>query len=334
MNSKLQICIPTYNRPRQICESIGLLAEYQKELFFSVLIIDNNSSSDWWSDIELTKDMAIRRNVANIGGQANVMRCIEESDGDYIWIVGDDDHLDKECIATVIDSIKKNPSVDIFNFRCIAPGHLPRRNEYLGSNPIEFFRNIGSLGQIYYVVGYVYKRKRVLPFLRPAYMELGCLAPHVMIALRSVDLSLCVSNAVVHTWEQTSSHSDSLSPIPVLMRVPRLVGLSSSFTEYRLFYGLVRGAKSNFLHPARLLIVALQQSEISPSRLLNFRLAISYLYNSEFKVPTIRGLGVVVLILCVALSPIILGGLMRKLITNLALKKTGVPVYSTSDDRI
>jgi glycosyltransferase involved in cell wall biosynthesis len=334
MNPKLQICIPTYNRPVQIRESIALLAKYQKQVSFSVLVIDNNSNTDWWSEIELNKDIVIKRNVANIGGQANVMRCIEEAQGDYIWIVGDDDHLDLKCIETVIENVQANPSVDIFNFRCVAPGHFTSRNEYFGSNPVDFFRSIGSLGQIYYVVGYVYKRSRVLPFLRPAYMELGSLAPHVMIALRSVGLQLCVSNAVVHTWQQTSSHADSLSPVPVLMRVPRLVALSQSLAEYTLFYGLIRKAKTQFLHPARLLIIALQQSETSPSRMENLKLALSYLYNSELKVPTIRGMGVVLLILGVVLSPSIFGGLLRKLIAKLARKRMGVPIYSTSDDRI
>ena len=101
----LTICIPTYNRPdkvrQRVIELLPQLNDYVK-----ILIIDNASVNPVSNVIEDLisgiNSLKIIRNKYNIGMSANLARCIEYVDTEWLWILGDDDLV--KCSA--IDQIK------------------------------------------------------------------------------------------------------------------------------------------------------------------------------------------------------------------------------------
>lgn len=101
----LTICIPTYNRPDEIRQRIIELLPQLND-FVKIIIIDNASVfpvadiiGDLITDIDAVK---VVRNKYNIGMSANLARCIECADTDWLWILGDDDLV----TSSAIDQIK------------------------------------------------------------------------------------------------------------------------------------------------------------------------------------------------------------------------------------
>lgn len=97
----LSICIPTYNRSEKVRELLKYL-EYEiekvEDLKFQFEIIVGDNSSD-----KLTQDICINtklykqntlkyiKNESNIGLIGNVLNLASKSNGEYVWIMGDDD---------------------------------------------------------------------------------------------------------------------------------------------------------------------------------------------------------------------------------------------------
>jgi glycosyltransferase involved in cell wall biosynthesis len=110
INKRLTIAIPTYNRLRYLKD---LLEELIKQCKFypeiEILISDNNSTDGTWEYIQdaaqTVNQIRIVRNETNIGADANFIRCVEQSIGEYIWLFGDDETLCEEAIKNVITTL-------------------------------------------------------------------------------------------------------------------------------------------------------------------------------------------------------------------------------------
>lgn len=115
--NKLTIGIPTFNRFQDLKKTVNFFIEEgvlgNPDVEF---LISDNSSSDNTQDylLELKEsynNIIINRNAFNIGAEGNFCRIIELSNSQYVWIVGDDDELQKGVVSRVISLLKKyNPS--------------------------------------------------------------------------------------------------------------------------------------------------------------------------------------------------------------------------------
>ena len=106
--TKLEIVLITYNRNNLLRNTLTKLASspFSK---CKITILDNCSSDN---TIETVKGMVnlfprlhIITNKINIGGNANIIRAAEISNGIYTWILCDDDKYDFSDCEDVIDSI-------------------------------------------------------------------------------------------------------------------------------------------------------------------------------------------------------------------------------------
>lgn len=331
----LQICIPTYNREDALVENIRRLKSFQHELDFKILIVDN--ATDDFSSSSLLDDLvaegtAVVKNPTNIGGQANVLRCFEASNSEYVWIVGDDDFLDANGIAAVLNELSLDGETDVFNFRCEAPHHLKARSQYRGELRSEFIRSIGNLGALYYVVGYVFKRSSVLPYLKNAYLNLNYFCPHVALFMNAHNLQYKSSNTCVHVWQEVSSKDNSLSPVPLLMNVPLILQNTSSFSELRILKRYVREAKKHFISPLKLPLAIIQTGVVLERSTAAWMLR-KYWMNNERQVPTFSGLLCVLYLFVYWLSPVLTSSLSTRVL-GLFQKSVAIPKYVMSDKRI
>lgn len=332
----LEICIPTFNRPVQLRKNIDSLLELRKKFRFRILVIDNCSSINLFDERSYTgiDGLTFIRNGANVGGQANVLRCFEYSQSEYLWIIGDDDFVGENAINTALQTINENREVDIFNLRCLAPGHDVQRKEYKGVNRKEFFRSIGTINAIYYVVGYIFKAQAVKGNLRIAYLNLNYFCPHLSVVFAAREAYFYSSNRLIHTWTEESDTENSLSPFPLLLSVPNVLSEARSTSEYLLLWKYLRRSKKNFIHPLKLVFVVLECAKSGVSRKANVIKCLNYLQRNEVRIPTIIGIMSVLVSFIISLSAPFSVTICEILLRKFRLKGRRIKQYSVSDERI
>lgn len=115
-NKLLNIVIPTYNRPEAIKKQVKRILPFLTSEV-QLYVLDNHSATEVYalfSEDELSK-FTIIRHPTNIGGDANIARCLEMSN-QWIWTLGDDDPIKDGSIDIVLDIIKNNSDVCYINF--------------------------------------------------------------------------------------------------------------------------------------------------------------------------------------------------------------------------
>jgi len=115
----LSICIPTYNRPKQLpnCLHSIYLAKKNSNLDFEVCISDNGSNYDITKIINEYQDklnIKLNRNEVNLGYQPNLLRVISIAQGEYVWAIGDDDLLMPDSLKIMEKLFLDNRDVDFF----------------------------------------------------------------------------------------------------------------------------------------------------------------------------------------------------------------------------
>lgn len=107
----LSICIPTYNRLPYLRELLGFLFPQIDLVGKGVveLVVSDNVSTDGTADYLRSMRKAYLRwwtNETNIGGDRNFLKCIQEAEGDYVWLVGDDDLIAPDAVGRVLRCVE------------------------------------------------------------------------------------------------------------------------------------------------------------------------------------------------------------------------------------
>jgi hypothetical protein len=117
----LTIAIPTYERPYNLINLFkSLIKEYSKlddtkKSYINIYISDNTrSEKNIIINKELVQDFkkVINKtyydfNKYNIGGNYNILKCIEYPDSGWVWVIGDDDILVNNSLNYIFDLIQK-----------------------------------------------------------------------------------------------------------------------------------------------------------------------------------------------------------------------------------
>ena len=104
----LTICIPTYNRAEKVRERVlELLPQLVSGV--KIIIIDNCSSVSVLNTIndltEKHENISVIKNKFNVGMSANIARCIEICDTNWMWLLGDDDKVLPQAVSFILDDI-------------------------------------------------------------------------------------------------------------------------------------------------------------------------------------------------------------------------------------
>lgn len=113
-NIKLSIAIPTFNGAKYIREALDSIISQLDEINEKIeIVISDNASTDETPQIieEYQKKypgiISYYRNDSNLGISKNYDLAILRSKGNYVWLLGDDDMLERGAIRKVIEIIKK-----------------------------------------------------------------------------------------------------------------------------------------------------------------------------------------------------------------------------------
>lgn len=143
----LTIAIPTYNRPDFIKKSVrSILPQLTNNV--CLVVYDNCSSipvRNLFNENELSK-FSIVRNHVNIGGDANILRCIESVESGWCWVLGDDDTISLDAIDIIMETIHENPEVCYINF-----GNNNNVKTQGLDELLSHWNHIGTFGHSYFI---------------------------------------------------------------------------------------------------------------------------------------------------------------------------------------
>lgn len=116
---KISICIPTYNRAAHLTNCLQSIISNKStsKVDFQVCVSDNCSTDETESVIlAAQKSITIKykKNSSNLGIPKNFINAVEMADGEFVWLIGDDDLLLPYALEELSGLINKHPSVDFF----------------------------------------------------------------------------------------------------------------------------------------------------------------------------------------------------------------------------
>ena len=135
---KLTICIPTYNRAAHLmnCLNSIILCNSKSDLEFQVCISDNHSTDETEEVVRRAQsaiEIKYHKNTSNLGMSRNFLNVVSMADGEFVWLIGDDDLLMPNAIVELYKLIDVHPTVDFFYVNSF---HL--NTEFLKSFPSPF----------------------------------------------------------------------------------------------------------------------------------------------------------------------------------------------------
>jgi len=115
---KLSFCVPTYNRAEYIGKTLeSIISQATDEV--EIIILDGGSTDNTEQVVSIYKNKFDRlkyyRQNFKGGVDRDLNKAIEKANGEYCWLIPDDDILKPRAIETILKEIKNNYSLIIVN---------------------------------------------------------------------------------------------------------------------------------------------------------------------------------------------------------------------------
>ena len=156
------ILVPSYNRPNFLYKTIKSILEINYSSF--ELIISDDNSPSFNEILEVIKSFNILipfklyHQSQNIGPTENKNFLVQESKGEYIILLGDDDLINPKLLTYLEFEIKKNETVEIFGFGYDIIDEFGNIINTLKSFKNLFFRNNNNFENLIFFEG------NIIPF--------------------------------------------------------------------------------------------------------------------------------------------------------------------------
>jgi abequosyltransferase len=184
---QLTIAIPTYNRNTLLLQNLARLLP-QFSAGCRLMVVDNASDVPVEDEVRAlladfpAVEFELVRNIVNIGGNANILRCFELCQTQYIWILGDDDPIQPDALATVLRYLESHPDCFYFNF----PFDDNRAQTFITQGLEEFIDRLDLSANIPWVSTSIYQVETMRANLKLGYQHAFSMLPHVAMLLVSI----------------------------------------------------------------------------------------------------------------------------------------------------
>ena len=174
MTPVLTIAIPTFDRPDRLHEAVAAFVP-QLTPAVRLLVFDNASpkpAADALADLLVGLPLGqatVVRNAVNVGANANVARCYERCETDWVWVCGDDDVPRSGAVATVLADIAAHPAAVFLHY---SSDFHTRTAEYITRGLDEFVDRLDSLAGLTFISAGVLRVAACREAIRPAYQFL------------------------------------------------------------------------------------------------------------------------------------------------------------------
>ena len=158
---KLSLCVPTYNRARHLANLLhsAIAAARAADADVEICVSDNHSTDDTPRVVREAQQrfpVKYRRNERNLGIAGNFLAVVDIAEGEFAWLLGDDDLLFPDSAARICRLIVAQPGVDFFYVNsCLAsaeyvlsqpqpfdvarlPASMPRFSSWTRTGPLPF----------------------------------------------------------------------------------------------------------------------------------------------------------------------------------------------------
>jgi glycosyltransferase involved in cell wall biosynthesis len=117
----LSIAIPTFNRPdkiKSLYENFLSKIDLSLGSNIEVVVCDNSDLNQAETNRKNLADSNTnyKKNNTNLGFSGNVIRCLQEVNGEFVWIISDDDEVDYDAFCRLIKWLNKS---DLNDFNAI-----------------------------------------------------------------------------------------------------------------------------------------------------------------------------------------------------------------------
>lgn len=156
--TKLTIGIPTYNRPLALIELLDNLYRLSDtNHYFKILILDNSENLNTEKKLLKTKylnkaNLKYIRHKENIGFDENILQLYLNVSTEYLWLIGDDDLPEENCISNIFQSLSSNPDLVLIPFRqpysLTIPNYQSQPFEKIYNKSVEACLLISNTGKI------------------------------------------------------------------------------------------------------------------------------------------------------------------------------------------
>ncbi|MBC2856161.1 glycosyltransferase [Cetobacterium sp. 2A] len=190
MNKILTIAIPTYNRKEKLLRTLKIIVPQITEEI-KLLILDNNSSYDIFeitNEIPLIDkvNIEIKKNIVNIGGNANIARCFEYTDTEWMWLLGDDDIPTENSVKIIMHDLKNKKLDDICMVKYSSTiDTISKDEEILGLEKLIDYLSIKEpqkgFGNFLFISNSLYNIKKLKNFTLYGYQYTNAYLPHLAI---------------------------------------------------------------------------------------------------------------------------------------------------------
>lgn len=108
----ITIAIPVFERTEFFLDALE--SATSQSIKCKIIVVDNNSSHDFFEKICKKYNIEYYKNEENIGMFPNWNRCISLANTEFVIILGDDDILNSNYIEQFLNAFDKHNNIDIF----------------------------------------------------------------------------------------------------------------------------------------------------------------------------------------------------------------------------
>ena len=155
MKLKVTISILTFNRAQKLYQILKDIHLQNENGFYKIIIYDNNSTDNTIGIIKKfklkIKNLKHVKQKKNIGFFYNYLQAISKCNTNYIWVLGDDDRINKGGLKLVKNFILKNESFALLSLGSV---ELNNQNNNVNVNPKNYInKRVFDLKKDFYKMG-------------------------------------------------------------------------------------------------------------------------------------------------------------------------------------
>jgi glycosyltransferase involved in cell wall biosynthesis len=233
----LTIAIPTYNRNERLNRSLRVLLPQisAHSSFCRLVFLDNCSPTPITETLPVVMNefpqvqYEVVRNKQNIGANANIMRCFEMCETEWIWCLSDDDPVADNALAIVRQHVEEYSDCVYINF----PYDNLRPRTYLTTGIDEFVDKLDYSSNLPWIASSIHRAANMQANIKYGYQFAYSMLPHVATLLISLGQQgkCCMSNAqIMGVNDDSTPFEEQWSIVTFALGSPVIYDLPFSFS--------------------------------------------------------------------------------------------------------
>lgn len=244
----LTISIPSYNRASIVKTVAALVPQLTAEV--CIQISDNASETPVTELLKeyLSEQITVVRNSVNVGASANLIKCFENCQTEWMWLMSDDDLPAADAIDNILKDVTRHPDVCYIKYTTVNIGNHEDdvKEEVTATGQRGLIQAANNFCQLVFMSSGVYKAPLIRQASKTAYYFTPTFAPHMVIVLAYLAMNpaakILLSPTNIVAWGPVSEWSYEL----INKSLSDMAYVIQGVEERKLFY-----KKLNACHPFR-----------------------------------------------------------------------------------